>query len=427
MSAIVSAARSAEGTWAAEAAARLSFVAEKDHDLVEARLKAAGMRSGTDWAVLFGGRIAGFVLWTAVLFASAIGVISWGARIPARHLPAAITAVSYLLIIAVAMPGFSSLSHRIADHFNRIAAGVYRRFIVRYTLILTAIAILYVVANAVSFNAKLVSSATILFYWKEFEAFLEVTLLGFIFAYPAVACCYAVFLEKPISIRTLIGAGELMVTAVSGRIPALRRSADRGGDPCLDSGMLRLLECVVSIGELRNGTGPAPRQTVKNLITGLELAASDLESYAVRRVPWSDLATRRAAAEDGARLAGQVRRTKAPLARAIDPRDYVDIAVSAAAVLVAWAHADDGSFEELIRDAPTPGRVSLWRQFLNRVWQAIVLAAAAVVVPFLPVYSGDHAAGGDARYALLTAAVAALATGSVPVWDTIEKALQPAS
>ena len=68
---------------------------------------------------------------------------------------------------------------------------------------------------------------------------------------------------------------------------------------------------------------------------------------------------------------------------------------------------------------PTP----LLRRLTSRVWNAILLATASVVLPFLPIYNNDHAAGTQVRYALLTAAVLALLTGTGSVWDTIEKNL----
>jgi hypothetical protein len=64
--------------------------------------------------------------------------------------------------------------------------------------------------------------------------------------------------------------------------------------------MLRLLNCAVAINELAKRSGPAPSQTVKELILRLEIAAQDLELYAVKRVPRFDIATRHIAADDGA-------------------------------------------------------------------------------------------------------------------------------
>lgn len=70
-------------------------------------------------------------------------------------------------------------------------------------------------------------------------------------------------------------------------------------------------------------------------------------------------------------------------------------------------------------DVPTVP-TSFWSRVASRIWKVVLLAAAAIVLPFL-LYHGYQAAAAGLRTALIIAAVMTLATGSVPTWDTIGK------
>jgi hypothetical protein len=191
--------------------------------------------------------------------------------------------------------------------------------------------------------------------------------------------------------------------------------------------MLKLLDCALAVDGMARGSCPAPADSVRKLLSNLEASAQALELYAIKRVPRLDLATRRIAADDGARLASIVRGNKAPLARAIGPRDYSAVAAAITRLLSAWSNPRAGQLEIILHETPTLKRPSLLRRLAARIWKALLLASAGAVIPFLPIYEADHAAGASARYALLAAAIVALANDSVPVWDTIQKSMQPDS
>jgi len=58
----------------------------------------------------------------------------------------------------------------------------------------------------------------------------------------------------------------------------------------MDSGFLRLLGCTVTIDNLGRGQHLADLRSVKSVISTLELAAEDIEQYAITRVPgWTPL------------------------------------------------------------------------------------------------------------------------------------------
>jgi len=418
--------RSTEETWAATTVAQLSHLPESDRKLVRAHLKAAGARSGQDWAVQFAGRVGGFVLLSAILFASAIGAVAWSGRVSSERSAAAITAASYLVIALVALPGLLRRGYWISDHFNRIRPDAFKRFLRYYIPVLAIMGLVYIIANTRAFNGKSAARTEASFYLAEFIAFATVTALGFVIAYLATVSLYAASLNAPASPKVLLWAAELTMTIVTGLL-VTRRTRNVGGNIHLDSGMLRLLNCAVTMEDLAKEPVPAPAHVIKELILRLEIAARDLEVYAVRRVPRLDIATRRITAEDGTRLASIIRCRKASLALAITPCVYTEVASTITRVLLAWSRAESADLEAMVRSAPTVERASVARRLASRVWQALLLAAAGVVLPFLPIYTANPQAGADARYALITAAVVALATGSVPVWDTIEKSLQPAS
>ena len=66
----------------------------------------------------------------------------------------------------------------------------------------------------------------------------------------------------------------------------------------------------------------------------------------------------------------------------------------------------------------------LWQRAVGRIWNAVLLAAAAIFLPLLPIYNNNHAAAAGLRYALFTAAVLALAAQGSPASDTIQGALE---
>jgi hypothetical protein len=419
-------ARSLEESWAGKEAAQLDLPGKADHALFQARLEAAGARSGQDWATRFADRIAGFAALSAIQFAALIGALSWSGRISSERFPAAVTAAAYMLIALVATPGVWNRGHRISDHFDRIRPGSSRRFLCCYITALALIAAVYIVANTRAFRPGTGVEHDSLFYLTEFAAFAVVTVLGFITAYLAVTFIYPSLVEVPPAPEVLVWVCELAGTPVTGRLPAGRRRRDPGNRH-LDSGMLGLLSCAVAVNELAKGSGPAPAETVKGLIVRIEMAAQELEIYAIERVPRFDLTTRRIAADDGVRLASVARGVKAPLARAIGPQDYAAAASAITRMLLAWSRPGSSELDMLVRDAPGVKKIFLPRRLAGRLWQAALLALAGVALPLLPIYTTNQAAGTSARYALFTAAVVALATGSVPVWETIEKNLQPAS
>jgi hypothetical protein len=129
------------------------------------------------------------------------------------------------------------------------------------------------------------------------------------------------------------------------------------------------------------------------------------------------------ARKDGAQLAGLIRAAKAPLARALHPDEYSAVSKALTQILAAWCDPSSGGFADLVGAAPAPDRLPLWRRAGSRIGNAVLLAAAGIVLPALPVYSHQQAAAAGARYTLLTAAVFALATGKVTAWDTVSTTL----
>lgn len=401
-------------------AERLTCLEQADREIVTTQLKSAGVRAGLDWTERFAARVSSFTLWSGLVFAGVIGAALWATRIPSQHAPAAITAAADLVIVVVAFPVCRRQARPILDHLNRISTAAPRDFLALYMSALAGAALLYSIVNASAFNAD----ASSLFYVRQFGGFIAVTALGFVLAYLLLTYAYASALKKPAANQTLSWAGTLAATAVTAWLPTVRRSPAPTGNPHLDSGLLRLLGCTVTIDRMGRGQVLPGTRTVRSVLFSLEVAAEDLEQYAVDRVPRFDTVTRRLARQDGARLASVIRNAKAPVARAVHPCNYRAVAATLAGFLLAWAHAETNDLTAVTGGDVGTGHAPLWRRIIGRIWNAVLLAAAAVALPLLPIYNSDPAAAAGLRYALLTAAVLALATQGSPASDIIESALE---
>jgi hypothetical protein len=430
---VSTAAAAAEQRWVEAKAEGLTCLEEADREIVTAQLSSAGFRTGSDWTARFVAQVSSFALWSGLVFAAVIGAANWASRIPSLHAPAAITAAAYLVIVVVAFPVCRRQARPILDHFSRIPAEA-PRYVLVYILILAGVAVLFSIASASAFNIAATRHVSWLYYLVEFAAFIVVTAVGFVIACLLLAFAYAYALPKPETNQgpswvgtldvTAVRAGTLAATAISAWFPALRQSPVPAGNPHLDSGLLRLLGCTVTIDRMGRGELPSDPRTVRSVILSLELAAADLEQYAVDRVPRSDTATRRLVRQDGARLASVIRNAKAPVARAVHPRNYTTVATTLAGFLLAWAHSEPSDFTAAIGGNASTQQMPLWRRVVGRIWNAVLLAAAGVCLPLLPIYNNNHAAAAGLRYALLTAAVLALAAQGSPASDIIESALE---
>lgn len=405
-------------------AEELTCLEEAGRESVTAQLKSAGVRAGLNWTTRFAAQVSTFTLWSGLVFAAVIAAALWASRIPSLHAPAAITAAAYLVIVVVAFPVCQRQARRILDQFSHISADAPRNFLVLYISALAGAAILFSIVNASAFKIAAIRHVSWLYYLGEFAAFIVVTALGFVIAYLLLAYAYANALQKPETSQTLSWAGTLAATAVSAWFPALRRSPASAGNLHLDSGLLRLFGCTVTIDRMGHGKFLSDPRTVRSVILSLELAAGDLEQYAVDRVPRFDTATRRLVRQDGARLASVIRNAKAPVARAVHPCNYTTVAATLVSFLLAWAHSEPSDFNTMTGGNASTQQMPLWRRIVGRIWNAVLLAAAAVGLPLLPIYNNNHAAAAGLRYALLTAAVLALATQGSSASDIIESALE---
>lgn len=417
---VMVASTAAQERWVEKTATQLIRLEPTDRELIVTQLRSAGARAGADWAGRFAARVSEFALWTGFVFASVIGAVLWAATIPSRHAPAAATAAAYLVIVVVALPVCWSQARRVLNYLSRISTKAAREFLRLYILALTAAAILYGIVNRTAFNAAADRHATPLLYVREFGAFCAVTALGFLLAYLIMAYAYSSALQESWTGQSLSWAGTLAATAVTGWLKVARGSPPLG-NRCLDSGLLGLLGCTANIDQLGQGQTLADSRAVKSIIVALELAATDIEQYAVAGVPRFDTATRRLARHDGAQLASVIRDAKVQVARAIQPSNYTDVAITLAGFLLAWAHSGKNGFTTMVSSDTAIARNPLWRRALSRIWNAALLVAAGVVFPLLPIYSNDHAAAAGLRYALFTAAVLALATGGVSASGSIEE------
>jgi hypothetical protein len=418
------AAAAAQERWVETQATRLTCLDQSGRELTAAQLKSAGTRTAADWTARFAAHVSWFALSSGLVFASVIGAVLWATRIPSRHVAAATTAAAYLVIAVVALPVCLGQTRPILDQLDRISSKASRNFLALYLPAMVTAALLYSIVNASAFKTATSRQEPPLFYVREFVAFAEVSALGWLLAYLVTAYAYASALQKSAGGQALSWAEVLAATAVTAWFPAARTSSVPAGNPRLDSALLRLLACAVSIDGLGQGQCLASPRAVRSVILDLELAAADIQQYAVERVPRSDTVTRRVARQDGVRLASAIRDAKAPLARAIHPRDYTAVAARLADFLLAWADCGPSGLTMVNSGDASVGWISLWRRIAIRIWNAVLLAGAAIVLPLLPIYNNDHAAAAGLRYALLTAAVLSLATQGGPAADTIERNLE---
>lgn len=421
---VFAAAASAQERWVEMEAARLTCLDQSGRELIAAQLKPAATRTAADWTARFAAHVSRFTLSSGLVFASVIGAALWATRIPSRHVAAATTAAAYLMIAVVALPVCWGQARRILDQLDRISGRASRDFLALYLAAMAVAALLYSIVNASAFKTATSRQEPSLFYVIEFVAFAVVTAVGWLVAYLVTAYGYASALQKSAGSQALSWAEVLAATVVTAWFPATRTSSVPVGNPRVDSALLRLLRCVVSIDCLGNGRCLANSRSVRSVILDLELTAADMEQYAVERVPRSDTVTRRVARQDGVRLASPIRDAKAPLARAVHPHDYMAVAARLAGFLLAWADSGQSDLTTMISGDASVGWISLWRRVASRIWNAALLATAAIVLPLLPIYNNDHAAGAGLRYALLTAAVLSLVTRGAPAADTIERNLE---
>jgi hypothetical protein len=420
---VFAAAASAQERWVETEAARLTCLDQSDRELIATQLKPAATRTAADWTARFAVHVSRFTLSSGLVFASVIGAALWATRIPSRHLAAATTAAAYLMIAVVALPVCWGQARRILDQLDRISARASRDFLVLYLAAMAAAALLYSIVNASAFKTTATSQEPALFYVIEFIAFVVVTAVGWLVAYLLTAYAYASALQKSAGSQALSWVEVLAAMAVPVRFPAAHTSVP-AGNPRLDSALLGLLRCVASIDGLGNGQGLANSRSVRSVILDLELTAADMERYALERVPRSDTVTRRIARQDGVRLALPIRDAKAPLARAVRPSDYMTVAARLAGFLLAWADSGQNDLTTMTSGDASVGGMSAWQRVAKRIWNAVLLAAAAVVLPLLPIYNNDHAAAAGLRYALISAAVLSLVTRAGPVTDTIQRNIE---
>jgi hypothetical protein len=418
---VFAAAVAAQERWVETETARLTGLDQCSRELIAAQLKPAATRSAADWTIRFVAHVSRFALSGGLVFASVIGAALWATRIPGRQVPAATTAAAYLVIAVVTLPVCRGQARRILLQLDRISNKASRDFLKLYSFAMATAALLYSIVNASAFKTATSRQEPSLFYVREFVAFAEVSALGWLLAYLVTAYGYASALRKSAGGQGLSWAQALAATAVTAWLPSARTSLAPVGNPRLDSTLLRLLGSAASIDGLGRRECLASARTVRSVILDLELAAADIEQYAVERVPRSDILTRRIARQDGVRLASAIRDAKAPLARALCPRDYTAAAARLVGLLQAWADPGRSDLTTIIGDDAGVRRIALWQRVVGRIWNSVLLAVAATVLPLLPIYNDDHAAAAGLRYALLTAAVLSIATHSAPAADIIER------
>lgn len=420
--AVSAAVATAQEHWAKTMGARLTSLEEADREVVSAQVKEAAIRAGLDFTARFAARIFSSAFWSGVVFAAVIGVVLWGGRIPSRHGPAATAAAAYLVIVLVAAPPCRGQFRRVLSDLDRISAAAPRNFLKLYLPVLAAAAVVYCLVNISSFKSPAKPHVSAVFYVQEFGAYVVVAVLGSLVAYLALAYSYAGALGRPWSNEAIGRAGTLAATAITAWRPAARPLP--AGNRYLDSGVLRLLGCTVTIGELSRAQTLPNSRVVTSAILDLELAAADIEQYAVSRVPRTDTATRRLARLDGLRLASVIRDTKAGVARAIHPRDYTAPASTLTGFLLAWARPGQPGLRDMTSGDPPDPEESWWRRLASRIWSAVLLTAGGAFLPLLPFYDNDRAAAAGLRYALLTAAVLTLTAQGSPAADIIQRNLE---
>ena len=106
---------------------------------------------------------------------------------------------------------------------------------------------------------------------------------GIIFASVIGVALWATKIPSRHAPAAITAASYLLIAIVAA--PVCSRHSRR-----MDSGFLRLLGCTVTIDNLGRGQHLADLRSVKSVISTLELAAEDIEQYAITRVPgWTPL------------------------------------------------------------------------------------------------------------------------------------------
>lgn len=232
-----------------------------------------------------------------------------------------------------------------------------------------------------------------------------------------VALDLSLFIVIPLAVWTAI---------VFFRFHAEGNDDDRAPLRPLDRVAVHMVTIAATVQRCASAPEEAGSRQVRRLLRALERLAVQAEGYALPRVPWHDLTTRRAVRLEGLRLAAVIRAHKPVLATALSARDYDAVARSLTAGLGAWARGDLAAMTRNALDVAPPGRL---RQVFVRLWPAILLAAAGIVLPLVPPLDGSAAAAASARTSLLIGAVLALATGAVQareyVMDVVNRTVLP--
>ena len=419
---LFSASEGAAQRWVDEQAARLRCSDQADRSCIVSTLKNAAARTAADWTVSFSARVSGFALWSGVVYASAIGAALWASRIPEIGSPAAATAAAYLAIVAVAIPSCRVQGRRVLEHLRRTSSRTPPAVLIQYLAIMLVSAIVYGVANISTFNLAADRHVSAGFYAGEFAAFVIVTAIGYVVAYLTLVYIYASTIKGPKAAgRALSWSALLAATAITSWALGANGSLPRPGNRRLDSGMLILAGCAARVNEFSRCGGLADSDAVRSTILALDLAAADIANYAIGRVPRFDTAIRRRARHDGSVLASVIQEAKTALACAVHPDDYAETAIALTHFILAWSRPGDRTIAKTADRDSRPALPPLWQRIVGRVWNAALLAAGGIGLPLLPLYHGEQAAAASLRYALLTAAILALASGGGTTSDIIQR------
>jgi hypothetical protein len=416
------AAAAAQLDWVGRNIEELRFLAPGRRSALSARAGAAARNSAAGLARRFPGTALPVVLWGGVLTASVIGAAVWSAQIPAQHGKAATTAAAYGLVALSAAAGIAVNSRALLDDLARFGPQSRTTFLQLWPALLAVFAVVYgfvdghAIARAAHGHTHSQFTVT-----GEFAAFAELTTVGVVLGLLIAAASQADALGRVGDGASLSWTGAMALGLADRDDSAVRRSGHT-----LDEPMLGLLNTAAGAARVGAGSLPDDHATIRALISGLEVAAARAQGFASGRVPMLDFTTRVEADRDGARLASLIRGFKAPLARATRPADFTAAAVAMTDLLLAWADDDGEGLGAMLDKAPDVRRPSLWQRLRSRIGNAVLLAAAGVALPELPIYAHDPAAAIGARYTLLTAAVFALVTGGAPAWDTIGSVLDKA-
>ncbi|GAA3624555.1 hypothetical protein GCM10022419_132690 [Nonomuraea rosea] len=415
---------SAQVQWTEATVSQLTCVERAEREFLAQQLGPVAYRVGADWVSRFAVRTTGFAACTGVVLAAVLGSVLWLTQVFAGHPAAATSSLAYLLIIVVITPVYWNQAGRIMSRLAWISPERRRRFLLLYPVALAVAALLYGIVSVSAFHSGVQPAGTALFYFQEFAAFCVVAALGTVIAHLVLAYAFASSLEPAGHAQTLDWAWALAITAVTSWWHGVRTPIDARGDRRFDPCLLRLLGCAAAVDRMGRAARRASPREARFVLRVLEMAAADVERYALDQVPLFDQATRRVARHDGAQVASFVRNAKASIARGIHSGDYTAIAVGLTGFILAWARSDGHGLLAMVEEAAPVERAPLWKRIAGRTWNAVLLGAAGMLLPLLPFYQHDQAAAAGVRYALLTAAVLSLATTGVPVWGTVEKHLE---